>query len=125
MKENIKPTPENSWMTMSERDILQAGKFRDWDNKELVIIAGSLQRCAKALEFSTQNENYTVKYFYAQNEIDDLREIIDGYKKEIKEWKGKYEMLNGELHFVNGELAKEKENHIVPKVKKWWQKIFS
>lgn len=127
MEENVKPTPENSWITMSERDILQAGKFRDWDNRELVIIAGSLQRCAKALESSTSEKNYTELYFNQQNDIDDLEKDIILFKDKISSLHNQQALHRTRIWQLQELLTEHGIEIPDPMVikKKWWQKIFS
>lgn len=82
--------PSNSWSGNSEKEILQQGRIQDWDNRELKVIAGSLQRIAKALEISASSENYTVKYFTAAHDN-------ERYREEIKQLRDKIDLLESKL----------------------------
>lgn len=84
-KPTIERVPGKTWRDASETDMLQYGGVQDWDNRELKIVAGSLQRVALSLESIAQNENYTPKYFRAMNEIDDMREMMQQQAERIKE----------------------------------------
>lgn len=75
----IHPTPKTllqhgtSWSDMSQREIIQKGSLEEWDNKELKVIAGSLQSISKHLD----KNGSLVNHIYAQQlEIDQLKKQL-------------------------------------------------